>query len=416
MKKILKLIPVLFIIFAFQTDDLIEIESSLNARTSANFHKTTQNVRATLVKGTTGKVLETIKLPSGNFGIKIKVQSGKYRDEVVWVYHNLKNSNLKLSDQNHQETSSVDEAKQARAKRDIASIIDPDKTQMISAVNDVVHANKLVRDRKILIPNVDCKLNQGLSDPALRSTYNVEMDIEPFKEFAEAPLESMACNSNDAGYTVCRTSEGIPQKFSLDNKGGNSIVAKNEYYINRTFEFESNDLARSDMTLTIVDAPDEYTSHATYSVMVFLPRSVLPSVKKSGDELIVTLPTKEKVYFNSKTKEITGGVFTEGPMVQDERKKAKPANVKYRGKGVLIRADKSGDLPIGDTERSDGTRLPSSSTAVISKEGYPDCKIPAKEIWYTDYNKKGNVFIKRELATDILMDQFLRKRCGFSIF
>jgi hypothetical protein len=242
------------------------------------------------------------------------------------------------------------------------------------------------------------------------------MDIEPFKEFAEAPLDPMACSSNDSGYTVCKTSDGTPQKFSLENKGGNSIVTKDEYYINRTFEFESNDLARSDMTMMVIDSPDEYTSHSTYSVMVFLPRSVLPSIKKSGDELIVTLPTKEKVHFNSKTKEITGGVFTEGPMEQNERKKAKPANVKYQGKGVLIRADKSGDLPIGDTESRDGAKLPSSSTAVISKAGYPDCKVPAKDIWYTDYTKKGNVFVKRELGTDVQMDEFLRKRCGFSIF
>ena len=59
MKK--KLLICSLLLLSFAKDDLIEIEQSLNGRESADFMKTTNNVRVVLEKGTRGKVLESKK-------------------------------------------------------------------------------------------------------------------------------------------------------------------------------------------------------------------------------------------------------------------------------------------------------------------------------------------------------------------
>jgi hypothetical protein len=238
--------------------------------------------------------------------------------------------------------------------------------------------------------------------------------VEPFREVNQSELVGKSCGGGEV-YTVCKRDNKI-EAFQIINGGPNNIVKTNEYYINRTMSFEFEDKARSDLKLVVSDAPDDFTSHATYSVMLFFPRSVLPAIKKVGDELIVTLPNREIVRYNAKTKEVIGGVFEEKPIAQDTRKKALPPGIKYAGNGVMIRADKSGDLPYGDIELPNGKPAPSITIATVSKKGFKDCKIPSKDIWYTRHDRAGNTFIKPELANDQGMDKFIKERCGFSLF
>ena len=148
----------------------------------------------------------------------------------------------------------------------------------------------------------------------------------------------------------------------------------------------------------------------------FSPRSVLPSIKEVDDELNVTLQNKEVVRYNAKTKEIIGGVLTEGKMAQDPKNKNKaiPANIKYTGESVLMRASKSGDLPYGDIELRDGSKARSTTVATVSKKGHKDCQIPSKDIWYNTPDE--DFLIKPELASDAGLDSFLKKKCGFSLF
>jgi hypothetical protein len=413
MKKIIPLTVLLLL--SFKADDLIEIEQAINARSSADFMKTTNNIRTTLKKGTIGKVVEVKKLPSGNYGVKLNIETGPFKKENMWVYYNVKNPSLKLKNKTGQEISEIEQSHRGQAVRDIASIKDPVDQNLTDSVRQF---NKI--NPRNLTPNLtnikrDCIVRQELSPQDKLSNYDVTQSVAPFKEIADGDLHSLPCRTNEIGVEVCKTDSGVTERFSLRNSGPNNVVKSNEYYINRQFDFEFEEMARSDMKLVVSDSPDEYTSHATYSVMMFFPRTVLPSVKKVDNVLEVTLPNQEVVKYDATTKEIIGGVIKESPMAQDERKRAKPAGLTYTGAGVMIRTDKAGDLPIGDTETG-GKTIPSISTTTISKKGYKDCKIPAKDIWYTDYKKAGNVFIKKELATDEGMDNFLRSKCGFSMF
>lgn len=403
----MKKIAPLFLIFllSFKTADIVELEKFVNARITNNYVGK-KNVQAVLAKGTKGKILEISKLPSGNQGIKLEILSGQEKGKKYWVYFDEKNPSLVATD------GKISVQRNVKVKRDIAAIRDPQNQIENDLIENVSNLSQIVN--KTLTKAIPCSSTQ-LSKSELIDSYDETMDIPPFKEVNESTLSPTSCQTK-SNYEVCKNDKGSIESFKIRNGGPNNMVKTNEYYINREFSFEMEDKARSDLKLLITDSPDDFTSHSTYSVMVFLPRKNLPSIINKGDTTEVTLPTNEKIVFNSKTKEIISGVLTESPMAQEKTGKAKPAGITYTGSGVLIRADKSGDLPYGDIETSNGTKLPSNSTATISKKGFKDCKIPSKDLWYTDYNKGDNVFIKKELSSDEGMDNFLKAKCGFSIF
>ncbi len=403
---------------AFKKGDQIELQAFVNARTSANFTKSSKNISATLNKGTTGEVLETRPLPSGNIALKMKVESGPHAGESYWVYHNLKNSIISLYNKKNEEMTGPDlsAAQKARLKESITAIRAPEESAIIVAAETAVTIldKKNVADIEVKVQIPDCKTTT-LLEKVPESQYDETQVVEPYREVAESPFSSHWCREAKGGWDVCRNEKGVVG-FTLVNHGPNKIVKSNESHINREMNFEFEDRARSEMRLIVAEAPDDRVSHITYSIMMFFPRTVLPSIKKVGEELEVTLPTKEIIRYDAKTKEIIGGVMTEGAMRQDPNKRAVPAALNYTGSGVLIRSDKSGDLPYGDIETKSGAHAPSISIATVSKKGFKDCKIPSKDIWYTDYNNGGNVLIKKELATDAGLDSFIKSKCGFSIY
>ncbi|MDD4972979.1 MAG: hypothetical protein PHY93_01440 [Bacteriovorax sp.] len=414
---------------AFNVGEQVELEAFLNARSDARFTKASNNIAATLSKGTRGEVMETKKMPSGNFGIKMKVEGGAHRGESFWVYYNLKTPLIKLLDAKNKELNkdqnkvdendAVETAKKVELTADQKAYRAPEEKAVIDAATTAL---KLLDNKALLqiIANpksLDCAPVVSALSVVPEDQYKETDVVQPYHEVATSPLHSSICQTSDSGWEQCKSADtGKIEGFKLFNNGPNKIVKNNEYFINREMSFEFSDLARSDMKLVISDSPDDTTSHATYSIMMFFPRTVMPAVKRVGDEFEVTLPNKEIVRYNAKTREVIGGVFTEGAMAQGDNKKAKPAAINYTGNGVMIRADKSGDLPYGDVETKSGAKAPSTTTATISKKGFKDCKIPSKDIWYTDYNKGGNVFVKSELTNDIGMDDFVKKKCGFSLY
>ena len=84
------------------------------------------------------------------------------------------------------------------------------------------------------------------------------------------------------------------------------------------------------------------------SKFYFFPRVVVPHSELSANEsqIIVTLPTNEKVYFDAKTKEIVGGVLEEGPIdLSPSRFNRKFPNIKYTGSGIVLRVNARGRDP-----------------------------------------------------------------------
>jgi outer membrane biosynthesis protein TonB len=106
----------LFFSLALKQNDVVELEQYFNARYSANFLKTTKNVKFVIPPGTQGKIEEIKKFDSGNSGLHVTLQSGKNKGEKVWVYYKESNPGMKLFEGDAEKsaaTSFVEDAKSA---------------------------------------------------------------------------------------------------------------------------------------------------------------------------------------------------------------------------------------------------------------------------------------------------------------
>lgn len=251
------------------------------------------------------------------------------------------------------------------------------------------------------------------------------------REFDETQIQAPFADSNEEklSTTICRTREHLRwdtcatildngeeqmKNFTFGNWGENKIVPKTGFGIGRDFTFMFEGFARSDLGLLIWDSPDERLSHSHLKLMMFFPRLVMPAITYLSDSekdlVIVTLPTKEEVVFNGKSKEIISGVITEDPIKQDAEGRALNPGLNYRGLGVVVEADQINNYPVGLIAQS------KDQWATIKKKGYKDCKILVSELWYTDEAKGGNVFFNKKYVTDEAFNFFLKEKCLFSLY
>ncbi len=241
----------------------------------------------------------------------------------------------------------------------------------------------------------------------------------PWRESNDESLYSSSCRTRDhlrwdVCFNVDRDANYSIKSFKFQNAGINKIVPMEGFGVGREYEFQFEGQARSDLGLLVWDSPDENESHAHLKIMMFFPKEILPAIRYESsnekDLVIVTLPTKEEVVYNGKTKEIISGVLTEGVLRQNANGVAVSPDVQYNGKGVVIEASAVADWPVGFKGNQ------ASKIVTVKKKGYKNCLIPGKELWFTDDSKGGNVFFNKKLISNEAFDAFLKKRCNFSIY
>ena len=251
------------------------------------------------------------------------------------------------------------------------------------------------------------------------SDYDETIIKAPLTDSDEESLNGLLCRTRDhlrwdVCYNVFPNNAEKMKSFKFQNAGENKIVPHSGMGIGRDFEFMFEGFARSDVGLLIWDAADEVESHAHLKLMMFFPRLVLPAARfVSNDEVdhvIVTLPTKEEVIFDGKSKEIVSGVLKEGAQAQDAEGYTLNPDIKYNGSGVVIEADAIGNYPVGINSND------KSKMATVKKVGHKDCKVPVRDLWYTDNNKGGNVLFNKKYITDKPLDTYLKRKCHFGIF
>lgn len=458
---------------AFKIGDEIELTQFLNARSQPNFIKKS-NIVKTLKAGTTGEVSDIKRFYSGNMGFKMKITSGPNAGETHWVYYNVKSPSIILSTKSGKEipeekitdTLVEDENVNSKLEEDTNGYQDPSETLLTDVTDfpritqekiEEVLKPKLSGCDDILSPKItheeiaimDVDLNEYRVFDSGTATVKYQSDAvttpDPFWEVkseitkvslgdpdqsnnpqeAELPktdanvrpekaFDYPRCGNKDSlDFQTCYAHEQL-EGINLSNSGPNAINPDGDYYINRTFDLTFNDKSLSDSTLMITDNPNERVSSSTYSLLMVFPRTQLPEVKSNGKEIEMTLSNGEVVKFDAKSKQIIGGVLTEGPMKVDGRRKALPADISYKGEGVLIRADRNNGLPMGNDEDKTGRPIANKTVAVVSKKGFKDCKIPSNDLWYDDQKLK-RILIKPEYSTDEGLDKLLKARCGFTI-
>lgn len=241
----------------------------------------------------------------------------------------------------------------------------------------------------------------------------------PIKESNEAILFAGGCTTKDhlrwdMCYSIDRDYVYTPRSFQFANDGGNAAVPNTGFSVSRSFEFNFEDMARSDMGLMIWDSPDENESHGHLKLMTFFPRDIMPAIRYEADAdkdiVIVTLPTREEVIFNGKTREIISGALTEGPMRQTISGAATAPDIQYAGSGVVVEASSLASWPVGFEGEA------SAKYVTIKKKDHKTCSVLGRDLWYTDHSKGGNVFFNKKLYANDAFDAYVKKNCGFSIY
>lgn len=187
--------------------------------------------------------------------------------------------------------------------------------------------------------------------------------------------------------------------FSMANFGPNDIIWDPPTdFLNtpsREYFFVSDDLSRRDTYLWVTDYNGSgKTSDFFESVFVFLPRLTPPKVKEDGEFLAVKLPTGEEIRFIAKYVTLDTPLLTESPLdLNPDRSQRQFVDLKYHGKGLVIRSDAKGSDP----------RL-AKTVKVI--RGVKTCKLPGKLFWTQEDHPKFK-FIKDE---DVF--KLIQKECG----
>lgn len=236
------------------------------------------------------------------------------------------------------------------------------------------------------------------------------------------PLDHEFSQSKSFGEISISRGSAFPETategFSFENLGDNRIVdARKNRYSQRAFHFDYLEQARQNLALAVDDAPNDTTSHTMHSLFMFFPRKNLPLVEQLSGTIDVTLPNGEKVIFQKESKEIVEGVFTEGPVdVSRDRFKRHYPDLRYHGKGVLLRANARGQSPqLGQFEKEKidmefGVKG-SVDVLIINGTTGERCRRPKTDFWDNiDVSP-----IEFKFPTDAEFNEYLKTHCGFSL-
>lgn len=232
------------------------------------------------------------------------------------------------------------------------------------------------------------------------------------------PLKS---NSNTMGWVSGLTylrqdsyPEGQYEAFQIDNKGKNVIAQAEDSY--REFEFQFEEQATQNISLFMSDAPNGTVSHTMHSLFMFFPRKYLPYAEFNKKEIAVTLPTGEQMIF-AESGELIDGVFEEGPVdIGPDRFKRTYADLKYSGKGILLRANARGQMP--QQGQFESTKIDmeygiknSADVLIINGTTGQRCRRPKTDFWLAaDVSP-----IQFKFPTDAEFDVYLKAKCNFGI-
>ena len=202
--------------------------------------------------------------------------------------------------------------------------------------------------------------------------------------------------------------------FAIENRGKNHIVNAEDSM--REYEFSFEEHAAQNISLMISDAPNGTVSHTMHSHFMFFPRKYLPFAEVKNKVVTVTIPTGEKMVF-SESGEVKDGVFVEGPVdVGPDRFKRTYADVKYQGKGILLRANARGQMP--QQGQFENTKIDneygikySADVLIINGTTGQRCRRPKIDFW-----SNADVSpIQFKFPSDKEFDVYLKAKCGFGI-
>ena len=413
MNKLLRMAagPVILVLLsAFDVDQVIELEKSLNGRKYGNFLESTDNVKTLLPSGTRGKITKKKTFNSGNFGYEIEVLNGPEKGNPLWVYYRTESPGMKLYSDAEQkvETRKPAEAnalKTTRPQPALREAPEEHNEAIKKSLEKISEGNQKLR--AAAKGCTSCKVNEltytaveakEVTLPAL-----VEQDSPIMDPIARTtnPLNipSTRCRSLDSIDVCMAEGDTSISQFVLRNTTTTKIVGRQAENRGREWRFHREGQAQQDLGLFVSDIPNGNDKQSQESLMMFFPRKTLPTSKKVGNHVVMTLPTGETVTYDENNQVVKGVLGEDGPIGPATRS-MRPAPVSYKGQGVMLRADNVGHDP-----------RHGQSKVTITK-GNQSCQVGKKELW-PDQSESSSY--KFKYANDADFEKFLKNRCGFGI-
>jgi hypothetical protein len=210
----------------------------------------------------------------------------------------------------------------------------------------------------------------------------------------------------------------VTESFSFENLGDNRIVnATANPGSQRFFSFDYLEQARQNLAMSVDDSPNGTVSHTMHSIFMFFPRKNVPLVEQLTGTIDVTLPTGEKFSVRKDSKEIVGGVLSEGPVdVSTDRFKRQYPNVRYAGRGVVLRVNARGQPP--QTGQFENAKIDlehglkgSVDVLIINGTTGQRCRRPKRDFW----EPLDVTPIEFKFPSDDEFELYLRRHCGFGL-
>jgi hypothetical protein len=214
------------------------------------------------------------------------------------------------------------------------------------------------------------------------------------------------------------TAENATDNFSFENIGDNKIVDANRNKgTQRNFHFDYSEQARQNLAMMVDDSPNSNLSQTMHSLFMFFPRKNLFVVEQFNETINVTLTNGEKMIFHKESKEIMDGVFTEGPVDPTaDRNKRQYADLKYQGRGVVLRVNTRGQSPqLGQFENvkidMEYGITGAAEVLIINGATGQRCRRPKADFWEPlDVSP-----IEFKFPTDAEFNLYLNQNCGFGL-
>jgi hypothetical protein len=258
-----------------------------------------------------------------------------------------------------------------------------------------------------LLPRVKSKnlrLSVESADHVISNTVVLHTTNKPLKNEL-APVFHDQLESHSIGeVNVLRgnfSREGFSEGFSFVNVGVNRIVPNDTN--SRTFTLEYPEQARQNLALIVEDQLAAETE-GMISLWMFFPRKNLPYVEQLSGIIELTIPTGEKVIFQKDSKEIVAGVLEEWPIKINKNGSFKFPMLKYKGRGVYLRADGQGENPQVNSDENPVVTIVHAPSGKL-------CQRPKEDFWESI---NANL-MEFKFADDDSFNLYIQQHCGFSL-
>lgn len=155
-----KIVIILFfsvMTFAIEINQNIELTQYMNARYTARFTKSDENIAGKMATGTQGTVREIKTFASGNSGFLIQVKDGEFKNQKLWVYYNKSAPTLKLVDDKQLVTTVATQADRVIATAPTQVQLIPPSPKAVVIQVDEVHGELAKLNSDLQAATAGCK-------------------------------------------------------------------------------------------------------------------------------------------------------------------------------------------------------------------------------------------------------------------